>query len=234
MTEGKWMTDWTPILLPYCLRITGSRWDAEDLAQDTAMKLMEAVRRQPQRPVTKAFVYRIAKNAWIDEQRKHKIQGVPWEETKEEAAADPSLTTRELLEQLAERLPPRLGVILLLMDVFDFTAKETAGYLQMKEAAVQVSLGRARVRLRQLAQGPFRLYPGTQSLGFRGVVAAPFWAGVCRPVQPGGIAGHSEAVGRPMAAFGRNGGADRQSVPEQGRRSHVPDDLRSEADRSAV
>ncbi|MGF7034653.1 RNA polymerase sigma-70 factor (ECF subfamily) [Paenibacillus mucilaginosus] len=148
------MTEWTPILLPYCLRITGSRWDAEDLAQDTAMKLMEAVRRQPQRPVTKAFVFRIAKNAWIDEQRKRKIQGIPWEETKEEAAADPSLTTRELLEQLAERLPPRLGVILLLMDVFDFTAKETAGYLQMKEAAVQVSLGRARVRLRQLAQEP--------------------------------------------------------------------------------
>ncbi|MCG8399300.1 RNA polymerase sigma factor, partial [Bacillus atrophaeus] len=27
--------------MKYCLRITGDKWDAEDLAQDTILKLME-------------------------------------------------------------------------------------------------------------------------------------------------------------------------------------------------
>jgi RNA polymerase sigma-70 factor (ECF subfamily) len=44
------------------------------------------------------------------------------------------LLTRELLELLAERLPPRMAVILLLMDVFDFTAKETAEWIGSREA----------------------------------------------------------------------------------------------------
>jgi RNA polymerase sigma-70 factor (ECF subfamily) len=57
----------------------------------------------------------------------------------------------ELLELLAERLPPRMVVIILLMDVFDFTAKETAELISSKETTVQVTLGRARTRLRRMA-----------------------------------------------------------------------------------
>jgi len=70
----------------------------------------------------------------------------------EAGISDVSLSTRELLEMLAERLPSRLAVILLLMDVFDFTAKETADLIGMRDGAVQVALGRARRRLRSMAQ----------------------------------------------------------------------------------
>jgi len=41
-------------------------------------------------------------------------------------------------------------VILLLRDVFDFTAKETAELLSSTEGNVQVTLGRARQRLKKL------------------------------------------------------------------------------------
>jgi hypothetical protein len=37
------------------------------------------------------------------------------------------------------------------MDVFDFTAKETAEFLSNAESAVQVAIGRARARLKKLA-----------------------------------------------------------------------------------
>ncbi|NQX59866.1 sigma-70 family RNA polymerase sigma factor [Paenibacillus qinlingensis] len=144
--------DWKEILTKYSLRITGNRWDAEDLTQDAIVKVIEAVRKNPERPITKAYMYRIAKNTWIDSQRALKIQTIPFEQNHETVAPDSLLTSRELLEQLAERLSPLMCVILLLMDVFNFTAKETAVFVKMKEATVQVSLGRARVKLKKLAQ----------------------------------------------------------------------------------
>lgn len=45
-----------------------------------------------------------------------------------------------------------MAVILLLMDIFDFKAKETAVFVEMNEATVHVTLGRARRRLKELAQ----------------------------------------------------------------------------------
>ncbi|MBB6669555.1 sigma-70 family RNA polymerase sigma factor [Cohnella nanjingensis] len=146
--------DWITRLHPYCLRITGNRWDAEDLAQSAAIKVLEAIRRRPDRPLSRAFLYRVAKNAWIDIQRRQRLIVTPLEGAAEFGETDPQLSSRELLEQLAERLPPKKAVILLLMDVFDFTAKETAAYVRMQEAAVQVALGRARQRLRAYAREP--------------------------------------------------------------------------------
>ena len=145
--------NWRTILFQYGMRITGNRWDAEDLTQDAMIKLIEAVQKNPERPLTKAFLYRIAKNAWIDcKRRTQKIQTVSLDHSYERAKLDPLLSSRELLEQVGERLSPKMAVIILLMDVFDFTARETAEYVGMREASVQVTLGRARLKLKHLAQ----------------------------------------------------------------------------------
>ncbi|OXS52899.1 hypothetical protein B1A99_31585 [Cohnella sp. CIP 111063] len=144
--------NWQPIIFRYSTRIAGNPQDAEDLAQEAWLKLGQALSKQPDRPITKAFLYRIVRNTWIDSRRKRRIRTVPLVPDEEAGASDASLSARELLEMLAERLPPRLAVILLLMDVFDFTAKETADLIGMRDGAVQVALGRARRRLRNMAQ----------------------------------------------------------------------------------
>ncbi|MCM3492964.1 MULTISPECIES: RNA polymerase sigma factor [Paenibacillus] len=137
----------------YCLHVTGERWEAEDLLQETMIKVMRAVEIKPDRPITNAYLYRIASNAWKDRLRKEKsVKSVTDEELKDRPGEDGGLSTRELLETLADRLSPRAIVILLLMDVLDFTAGETADFLSMSEGTVQVSLGRARARLRKLHQ----------------------------------------------------------------------------------
>lgn len=146
-------------MFKYSIRITGNRWDAEDLTQDAMVKVIEAVRKNPDRPITRAYLYRIAKNAWIDNQRAQKLRTVPFDGNYEAGAPDSLLSSREMLEQLAERLSPRMCVILLLMDVFDFTAKETAAIIKMREAAVQVSFGRARHRLKKIAHESFEAKP---------------------------------------------------------------------------
>lgn len=56
-----------------------------------------------------------------------------------------------MLEGLFERLLPKPFVILLLCDVFGFTAKETATHIGATEGSVQVALSRSRSRLHQLA-----------------------------------------------------------------------------------
>lgn len=146
--------EWKPIIYRYSLHLTRNRWDAEDLAQDALIKVLNAVGKDPERPITNAFLYRIVKNTWLDINKKRRLPTVAFDPSHEPSASDNLLTTRELLELVAERLPPKMAVILLLMDVFDFTAKETAEFVQMKEKTVQVTLGRARLKLKEWARSP--------------------------------------------------------------------------------
>jgi RNA polymerase sigma-70 factor (ECF subfamily) len=157
------MEVWKSILYKYGLRLTGNRWDAEDVLQEAMIKLVEAVRKFPNRPVSNAFLFRVAKNTWIDFQRKQKLRTEPFPIGYETSEPDSLFSTRELLELLVERLSPQMAVIVLLMDVFDFTAKETSEYVQLKEAAVHVTLGRARLKLRESAKDPLSAYRSKSS-----------------------------------------------------------------------
>lgn len=137
----------------YCLHVTRDLCEAEDLLQETMIKVMRAVETEPERPLSNAYLYRIASNAWKDRVKRDKSNlNVSEDVLRDKPGEDGGLSTRELLETLADRLSPRAMVILLLMDVFDFTARETADFLSMSEGTVQVSLGRARTRLKKLHQ----------------------------------------------------------------------------------
>src|SRR5512135_49383 len=63
-----------PLLHRYCLRLTGSIFDAEDLLQETLLRGFGAIGRgdfpSERVPDARAYLCRIATNAWIDEQRK--------------------------------------------------------------------------------------------------------------------------------------------------------------------
>jgi RNA polymerase sigma-70 factor (ECF subfamily) len=83
---------------------------------------------------------------------------------------DAELNVREHLEELAWRLPPKPFVILLFMDVFDFTARETAAWLGGTEVAVQVALSRARARLQRMKRSGREKGPAAGSK--REVIAA--------------------------------------------------------------
>lgn len=143
-----------PGLARYCRSLTGCRWEAEDLAQDTFIKVLNRCRMEPGFSPGSTYVFRAARNLWIDRCRRSKLRTfVPLDEQAEDPAADSfgGCITRELLEQLMHRLLPKPFVILLLCDVFGLTAKETSSCMDMAEGTVQVTLSRARKRLRLLA-----------------------------------------------------------------------------------
>jgi len=150
-----WLTQMRPELLRYCLSLTRNNVEAEDLTQDSIIKVLDRWKGEADPSISKSYLFTIAHNLWIDTCRKR--QRHP-EASLDEAmhqlsapAQQDFIVTRELLEQLMHRLNPKTFVLLLLTDIFGLTAKETAHCIQMTEGSVQVALSRARSRLRQLA-----------------------------------------------------------------------------------
>jgi len=152
--EEEWV-GMRPELLRYCRKLCGDGaqgWQAEDIAQETIAKLWTRCSEEPGFVPTKPYALRTARNLWIDRLRKR--GEIPFGEVPEirrQAGGQPTAATRELLESLLDRLAPKAFVLLLLCDVFGFTAKEAASRLDATEGAVQVALSRARARLRRLA-----------------------------------------------------------------------------------
>lgn len=96
-------------------------------------------------------MFKIAKNTWIDGFRKKRVQPFPLEEEYFEPVQTNALDIREAFELMAERLSVRQAVLLLMLEVFGFTAKETADHLGSTEGAVKEALKRTRLRLHRLA-----------------------------------------------------------------------------------
>jgi RNA polymerase sigma factor (sigma-70 family) len=144
-----------PGLRLYCRSLAGTEWDAEDLVQDVLTKAMHAIWRSPERSISRSFLFRIAKNAWIDccrAERKRSGDTTFNEDYHQSVSfAMNDWMARELMEQLAESLNPRQIVLVILIDAFAFSAAESAALLRMTEGAVKEGLKRARRRLHSLA-----------------------------------------------------------------------------------
>ncbi|TLS36926.1 sigma-70 family RNA polymerase sigma factor [Pseudalkalibacillus caeni] len=153
-----------PALWRYCLMTTGSPWDAEDLVQETLLKAYGAIARLVQPVVTKAYLFRIATNTWINIQKKQ--QPVLKELVELEYSLEEPYyhETREAMETLVQHLPPRQRVVVLLCDVFDFTGNEIAEIIGTTEGAVKQMLYRARTSLKKAREVPLSEVPGQETL----------------------------------------------------------------------
>src|SRR5512144_2801643 len=60
-----------PELYRYCRHLTRSPWDAEDLAQDVLARAFVTLGKLGAAPPNpRAWLFRVASNAWIDQQRR--------------------------------------------------------------------------------------------------------------------------------------------------------------------
>lgn len=147
-----------PDLWRYCLYLTRSPWDAEDLTQDTIVKAFAHMSHLYQVVNVKAYLFRMASNLWIDWCRRARLM-VDHDEFLSQTVATTvetdSLDVMDSIEDLVRLLPPRQRVILLLVDVFEFSVRETAEMLLVTEGAVKAALHRARATLKANAStGP--------------------------------------------------------------------------------
>jgi RNA polymerase sigma-70 factor (ECF subfamily) len=141
-----------PRLYRYCLKLCGSIFDAEDLLQETLLKGFGSIGsgvfvNQPA-PDARAYLCRIATNAWIDTQRKRMhaeraANMIPVEG----ATRDTPTLTPAAGAALFERASPQERAAVVLKDVFDFSLKEIADLIQTSEGAVKTALHRGREKL---------------------------------------------------------------------------------------
>ncbi|MFS0870498.1 RNA polymerase sigma factor [Paenibacillus xylanilyticus] len=142
-------------LYAYCMSLTGSVWEAEDLVQDTCVKVLSSSAMQnfgtKQEMNWEAYLIRIARNTWIDVIRKREKLASKLDSMKplmqEFAEEERYEEIESAIRILVHELPPWQRAIVVLRDVMGYTTAETAEMLDTSEGAVKAALNRARSAL---------------------------------------------------------------------------------------
>ena len=170
---------YTAELQLHCYRMTGSFDDAEDLLQETLMRAWTRRDSYEGRAGVRAWLYRIATNACIDAARARDTRLVvrrdgaapyahasgmqPYPDAlldtvSEDPQPDVQVVSRDTIElaflAAVQGLPPKQRAVLILRDVLDFSANETAEILDDTVAAVNGALQRARATLERRQRTP--------------------------------------------------------------------------------
>ena len=171
----------------HCYRMLGSFEEAEDALQDALMRAWRA-RETFSGEGLRAWLYKIATNVCLDELRRKQrrvpvlesIAEVPWlqpypdrlldEVAPSEEEPDAVVVARETIAltymAVIQLLPPRQRAVLILRDVLEWSAAETAEMLEMSVAAANSALQRARATLADAAppEAPVALSADEQRL----------------------------------------------------------------------
>ena len=158
-------------LSQYSFLMCGHREDAEEVAQETLLKVFESIDqlRDPSR--LKSWIFRIAKNECFMKRRKsvfapkvelslddlrprkvndgdvHRIEIADWTSLPEDLLLDAEL--QNALTRSIQELPEIYRSVVLLRDVEELTTEETAEILDIRPDAVKTRLHRGRLALRQ-------------------------------------------------------------------------------------
>jgi len=154
-------------LFRYSFTVCGQREDAEEIAQETLMKVFETLDqlRDPQR--LKPWVFRIAKNACLMKRRKSifapsaelsldqlkpprngaGLEIADWSALPDDLAADSEL--HRALTNAIQQLPEMYRTVFLLRDIEELSTEATAHVLEVTEDVVKQRLHRARLALRK-------------------------------------------------------------------------------------
>ncbi len=151
-------------LVNYLARLAGSRDGAEDLAQETFLRLLERSAGYRERGQLRAYLYRIGTNLYRTRERRQRRWRlvVPRLTAVEHRVApadqDARLLRRELAERLAgaiRELPLRYRVPVVLRDVEDWSYEEIAQLVGCRGGTVKSRIHRGRQLLRErLAPAP--------------------------------------------------------------------------------
>ncbi|MGP4082929.1 RNA polymerase sigma factor [Pseudalkalibacillus sp. R45] len=129
----------------YCYKLTKSPWDAEDLVQDTLFKSLAVLAKVYQPVNTKSYIFKIATNLWIDQNRKSKYTYQSLNENlNQELTSSYDFQLIDNLDFLIKQLTPIQYVSFILTEAFQFKAKEIARIIPTSENAVYANLSRAR------------------------------------------------------------------------------------------
>jgi RNA polymerase sigma-70 factor (ECF subfamily) len=148
------------------LKMLGNEQDAEDVLQETILKVLRSIDHFEERSSLSTWIYRITMNEALMLLRKRKNipVSVDAENDDEIGPEKPNeivdwccLPENELLDdesrgyldEAVKRLSPALRAVFVLRDIDGLSVRETAETLDISESAVKTRLLRARMQLRE-------------------------------------------------------------------------------------
>lgn len=159
MQEISFRDDILPLkdkLFRLALRITFDRVEAEDVVQDTMIRVWNKREEWTQFGSIEAYCLTVAKNLAIDRSQKKEAQNVEltpeMEEESEISGPYDQLVNNErmsIIHRLINELPEKQRLIMQLRDIEGESYKEIAKILNLTEEQVKVNLFRARQKVKQ-------------------------------------------------------------------------------------
>ncbi len=158
-------------IFQYSYMMCGHREDAEEVSQETLLKVFESFDqlREPER--VKAWVFRIARNMCLMKRRKsvyapsqelsldellpiasgsgehRRLEIADWSALPDAQLLQSEL--RKVLDQAIAELPDIYRAVVMLREIEELSTEETADVLDVSEEVVKTRLHRARLALRQ-------------------------------------------------------------------------------------
>ncbi len=143
-------------LFRVALRITFDRAEAEDVVQDTMIRVWNKRDEWSQMESIEAYCLTVCRNLAIDRSQKKEAQNSPLtselEQTIVASGPEDQLVNDErmkIIHQLINELPEKQRVIMQLRDIEGESYKEISNVLQLTEDQVKVNLFRARQKIKQ-------------------------------------------------------------------------------------
>lgn len=141
-------------LFGYLRRMVGNSADADDLLQETLIRVARGLPTLEQSAAVKSWLFRIASNVAIDHIRKNKRVD-PVEFTDEDDRNDVDEEDRLVLDEMnscvrevIDSLPPDYRAVIVLFNLEGRSIAEISEILGISDSAVKVRIHRARKRLR--------------------------------------------------------------------------------------
>ncbi len=153
--ESLYQTHHRP-LVAYLTRLVRDRATAEDLCQETFLKVMRGWASRRSTVTTTAWLYRIATNAAYDHLRRQRASFTPLTDADWLPSAaysqESQLDVTELVQRTLARLPACYRMLLILYICQGYGLDEIAATLGCSRNAVKMRLSRARQRFQQVYQ----------------------------------------------------------------------------------
>lgn len=140
-------------LLRYALKLTGEYHWAQDLVQDSYLKLwVHRVKITIEH--ANPFLYKVLYNKMVDDKRKTQrtqlMENLPEQQRSGRGGSGTGLESKDLLDKAFRQLTDQQKQIILLRDWEGYSYKEIGGILEANESQVKVQLFRARKKMKQV------------------------------------------------------------------------------------
>lgn len=136
-----------PRLFAFARTMLGNADAAQDLVQEAAARALAAIRVPHDPPAYRAWMFRVVRNAALDQLRRRRQPAVEDHSTVDVWRFDDAFISKITVEQGLAELAPTHREIISLIDIAGFSYSDAAGLLGVPVGTVMSRLARAREAL---------------------------------------------------------------------------------------